>query len=118
MKRFRTNGNGLHAPHPPAGFLLPEALPVDAPRWPLHAALFLEAAPAIVVPQSGLAIERHHPALGQDFLTVPVDPFDSPCVIQTRAEPLRPRPRIPMPQSSLTPLGWDARAILRTQGVL
>jgi hypothetical protein len=107
-----------------AAFAAAEAEPIDAPMWPLHAALWLqlEMAPSIPV-WTGLAIERHNRIPAPDFLRLDAAPADRPGTLLNPAfssgkSALSPPARPDLPASGLTPLGWDPRSVCRKQGGL
>jgi hypothetical protein len=105
-----------------AEFAPAAAEPIDAPMWPLHAALWLqlEMAPSIPV-WTGLAIERHNRIPAPGFLYFDTAPPDRPGILDSSAFPSgKTAPgtpaRLDLPESGLTPLGWDPRAVCRKQG--
>jgi hypothetical protein len=105
-----------------ATFVTTEAEPVDAPMWPLHPALWLqpEAAPATPA-WTGLAPERHNRIaapgfLHLDLLQIDTAPPDRPGALEKSQDPLRPGTCLEFPQSGLTLLGWDPRAVCRKEG--
>jgi len=105
-----------------AEFVTAEAEPVDAPMWPLHAALWLqsEMAPSIPI-WTGLGIERHNRILVSDFLLFDAAQKDRPGSVDNSAFPSGKNARsspacLDLPESGLTPLGWNPRAVCRKDG--
>jgi hypothetical protein len=96
---------------PDAIFVSSGTEPEDAPMWPLSAALWLQPEMGPSIPAwSGLAIERHFGIPSPDFLHPECAPFDrsearSFCDILRRAATVK------IPESDLTPLGWDPRSV-------
>lgn len=106
------------APQPlDAAFVTIEAEPVDAPMWPLHPVAWLQPEPVPSVPLwTGLAIERHNRIPAPGFLLLDIAPPDCPSTLDSARDPLRPDIHRELPQSCLTPLGWDVRAVCRKEG--
>ena len=119
----RSAGSGARAdaglaPQPvDATFAAIEAVPIDAPMWPLHPALWFqpERAPSVPV-WTGLVIERHNRIPAPDFPRFDTAPPDRPGTLHNSCDALRPGARRELPESGLTPLGWDARAVCRKEG--
>jgi hypothetical protein len=119
----RSAGSGVRAearpaPQPVDGTFAPiEAEPIDAPMWPLHPALWFqpERAPSVPV-WTGLVIERHNRIPAPDFPRFDTAPPDRPGTLHNSCDALRPGARRELPESGLTPLGWDARALCRKEG--
>jgi hypothetical protein len=117
--------NGTHAaigktsPAPMDTFAITGAAPIDAPMWPLHAALWLQSEQAPSIPDwTGLAIERHNRIPAPDFQFRDIASPDRPGALDNSRNALSPGPgrRPAIPRSDLTPLGWDPRAVCRQQG--
>jgi hypothetical protein len=110
------------APFDVAGFV-PETLPViDAQMWPVHPVVWLQpqVQPALPCP-SGLGIEHRHrlPAPGLLTLGAAVDrraPIDDSLRRPAIASELPPVFPCTLPESGLTPLGWDPRTERRGKG--
>ncbi|MGD1070510.1 MAG: hypothetical protein ABSB15_10255 [Bryobacteraceae bacterium] len=100
-----------------ATFAATGAGPIDAPMWPLHAALWLQPEPAPSIPAwTGIAIERHHRIPAPDFLQFDTAPANRPGALDDSRDAIEPRTGPQLPPSGLAPLGWDPRAVGRKQG--
>jgi hypothetical protein len=99
-----------------AGFLTSTIEPVDAPMWPIHAALWLQSEQAPSIPAwTGLAVERHHRIPAPDFLHAEHVPFNQAGVLESSRDMLLPVSHGRFPESDLAPLGWDPRTVARRQ---
>lgn len=119
----RSAGSGARADARPAPqpveatFATIEAVPIDAPMWPLHPAQWFEPERAPSVPVwTGLVIERHNRIPAPDFLHSDTAPPNRPRTLDSSCDALTPGARRELPESGLTPLGWDARAVCRKEG--
>jgi hypothetical protein len=96
----------------PGSFVNTEPMPIDAPMWPLHAALWFQPELAPTVPAwSDLAIERRHRAPAAEFLFSGTAPLNRRDVVETSHEARLPETRPQIPESTLTPFGWDPRVL-------
>ena len=110
LKRSAAAPIAADAPSPLSGPALGAATAIDAPMWPVHSTAWFQPEAAPAPPSwSGLAIERHARVAAPDFLLLPAAPVNRsaacdhpPCALTPAACPA-------IPQSGLTPLGWDPR---------
>jgi hypothetical protein len=101
------------APQPLAGPVAGiGAAPVDAPMWPVHSAAWFQPEVAPSAPAwSGLGIERHARIPAPDFLPPDTAPANRPGTCENEHRAFTPAARPETPESGLTPLGWDPRAV-------
>jgi hypothetical protein len=96
----------------PGSFVNTEPMPIDAPMWPLHAALWFQPELAPTAPVwSDLAIERRHRAPAADFLSSGTAPLNRRDVVETSREARLSEARPQIPESTLAPFGWDPRVL-------
>jgi hypothetical protein len=94
-----------------------EATPIDCPKWPLQAAVWLQPDGGPSAPVwSDLAVERQNRIPMPDFQSSGTVPFDHPAARYNSDDALRTAIRPTIPQSDLAPLGWDPRASCRKEG--
>ena len=86
--------------------------PQDAPMWPAHVVIWLQAELPLEVPSSRLMIDRRHKIPAPGFLYPAVAAADRPQnldrMVEFRSSCCQPAP----PAGDLTTLGWDPRVIL------
>lgn len=97
----------------PPPFAVIEAVPIDAPAWPLHSAAWFQPDLAPSGPAwTGLAVERHNSNPAPDFIHFDIAPFNLADRIDRPGDP-RPAASCPrIPPSGLDPLGWDPRTVI------
>jgi hypothetical protein len=78
--------------------------------WPVHALLWLQPDLYPARPHSsGLRIERRHKPPAPDFVRLGMDPAGPAPTGERACAPLASHRARWIPQSGLTPLGWDPR---------
>ena len=85
--------------------------PQDAPMWPAHAVIWLQAELPLHVPSSRLMVDRRHKIPAPGFLYPAVAAADRPQnldrMVEFQSSCCQPVP----PAGDLTPLGWDPRVL-------
>ena len=98
-------------------FAATEAKPIDAPMWPIHAALWFQPDQSPAPPSwSGLAIERRNRVPAPGFLQAGPWPLNRPDHPDSSCTAVAGHARPEVPVSDLEPLGWDPRAVLWKEG--
>lgn len=89
-----------------------EGMAIDAPMWPLQAAAWLQPNVAPSPPVwSGLSIEHHNRIPMLEFVASANGAVDRPEVPEKSAREVGSVAEPAIPQSDLSPLGWDPRAV-------
>jgi len=96
----------------PGAFLIAEPAAIDAPMWPLHAALWFQPELAPTAPAwSDLAIERRHRAPAPDVVAIAAAPANRKDAVEASSNAIAPEARPQTPDGGLAPLGWDPRVL-------
>jgi hypothetical protein len=109
----KRSSNGTPAEQPAAAlFVIAEPQPIEATMWPIHPVTWFQPELAPLLPSwSGLSIEHRDKPPAPDFLHPEARPAGRVDALSGECNPRPPDVRRELPQSELTPLGWDPRAV-------